>query len=133
MQPRHESGGIDPTTWEAAAYDRGHWRLEVKTGMIGGEDTKYAHESEKREKRKQNRLLIIISTTNGCGRDCHARVGMYQVHNCHDIKSCHPPVKQYSMTHHNTEFIIIGTEYCVAPSDAWHGNNDVFIAAAGVV
>ena len=28
------------------------------------------------------------------------------VHNCHYIKSCHPPVKQYIMTHHNTEFII---------------------------
>ena len=32
---------------------------------------------------------------------CH----MHPVHNCHHIKSCHPPVKQYIMTHHNTEFI----------------------------
>ena len=31
---------------------------------------------------------------------CH----MHLVHNCHHIKSCHPPVKQYTMTHHNTEF-----------------------------
>ena len=33
---------------------------------------------------------------------CH----MYPVHNCHHIKSCHPPDKQYIKTHHNTEFII---------------------------
>ena len=26
-------------------------------------------------------------------------------HNCHHIKSCHRPVKQYITTHHNTEFI----------------------------
>ena len=30
---------------------------------------------------------------------------MHPVHNCHHIKSCHPPVKQYITTHHNTEFI----------------------------
>ena len=33
---------------------------------------------------------------------CH----MHPVHNCHHIQSCHPPVKQYIMTHHNTEFIM---------------------------
>ena len=33
---------------------------------------------------------------------CH----MHPVHNCHHIKSCHPPDKQYIKTHHNTEFII---------------------------
>ena len=31
---------------------------------------------------------------------------MHPVHNCHHIKSCHPPDKQYIKTHHNTEFII---------------------------
>ena len=31
---------------------------------------------------------------------------MHPVHNCHHIKSCDPPVKQYITTHHNTEFII---------------------------
>ena len=31
---------------------------------------------------------------------CH----MHTVHNCHHIKSFHPPVKQYITTHHNTEF-----------------------------
>ena len=30
---------------------------------------------------------------------------MHPVHNCHNIKSFHPPVKQYIATHHNTEFI----------------------------
>ena len=32
---------------------------------------------------------------------CH----MHPFHNCHHIKSCHRPVKQYITTHHNTEFI----------------------------
>ena len=27
--------GIDTTTWEAAADDRGHWRSVVKAGMRG--------------------------------------------------------------------------------------------------
>ena len=31
---------------------------------------------------------------------------MHPVHSCHHIKACHPPVKQYIMTHHNIEFII---------------------------
>ena len=31
---------------------------------------------------------------------------MHPVHNCHHIKSCHPPDKQYIKTHNNTEFII---------------------------
>ena len=31
---------------------------------------------------------------------------MHPVHNCHHIKSCHPPVKQYIMMHHNTAFVI---------------------------
>ena len=30
--------GIDTTTWEAAADDRGHWRSVVKTGMGRTED-----------------------------------------------------------------------------------------------
>ena len=33
--------GIDTTTWEAAAYDRGHWRSVVKAGMIRGEEKIY--------------------------------------------------------------------------------------------
>ena len=32
---------------------------------------------------------------------CH----MHPVHNCHHIKSCHRPVKQYITMHHNTEYI----------------------------
>ena len=38
---------------------------------------------------------------------CH----MHPVHNCHHIKSCHPPVKQCNVitTHHNTEFTIYYT------------------------
>ena len=32
---------------------------------------------------------------------------MHPAHNCHHIKSCHPPVKQYTMTHHNTEYRVI--------------------------
>ena len=31
---------------------------------------------------------------------CH----MHTVHNCHHIESFHPPVKQYTTTHRNTEF-----------------------------
>ena len=45
--------GIDTTTWEAAADDRGHWRSVVKAGMRRGEEKISAHEAVKREKRKQ--------------------------------------------------------------------------------
>ena len=44
--------GIDTTTWEAAADDRGHWRAVVKAGMRRGEQDIYFHEAVKREKRK---------------------------------------------------------------------------------
>ena len=33
---------------------------------------------------------------------CHYK---HPAHNCHHLKSCHPPVKQFITTHHNTEFI----------------------------
>ena len=45
--------GIDTTTWEAAADDRGHWRAVVKAGIRREEEKIYVHEAEKREKRKQ--------------------------------------------------------------------------------
>ena len=45
--------GIDTTTWEAAADDRGHWRSVVKAGMGRGEEKRSVHETVKREKRKQ--------------------------------------------------------------------------------
>ena len=45
--------GIDTTTWEAAADDRGHWRAVVKAGMKRGEENISVHEAVKREKRKQ--------------------------------------------------------------------------------
>ena len=45
--------GIDATTWEAAADDRGHWRSVVKTGMRRGEENRSVHEGGKWEKRKQ--------------------------------------------------------------------------------
>ena len=32
--------GIDTTTWEAAADDRGHWRAVVKTGTRRGDETR---------------------------------------------------------------------------------------------
>ena len=32
---------------------------------------------------------------------------MHPAHNCHHIKSCQPPVKQNTMTHHNTEYRVI--------------------------
>ena len=44
--------GIDTTTWEAAAFDRGNWRYEVKAGMGRGEENWSAHETVKREKRE---------------------------------------------------------------------------------
>ena len=45
--------GIDTTTWEASADDRGHWRAVVKAGMKRGEENRSVHEAVKREKRKQ--------------------------------------------------------------------------------
>ena len=45
--------GIDTTTWEAAADDRGHWRAVVKAGMRRGEEKISTHVAVKREKRKQ--------------------------------------------------------------------------------
>ena len=45
--------GINTTTWEAAADDRGHWRAVVKAGMKRGEENRSVHEAVKREKRKQ--------------------------------------------------------------------------------
>ena len=36
----------------------------------------------------------------------HAICTQSIINYCHHIKSCHPSVKQYIMTHHNTEFII---------------------------
>ena len=45
--------GIDTTTWEAAADDRGHWRSVVKTGMRRREKNISVHEAVKSDKRKQ--------------------------------------------------------------------------------
>ena len=42
----------------------------------------------------------LRSDSQLCTKSCH----MHPVHNCHHIISCHPPVKQYIMTHYNTEF-----------------------------
>ena len=33
--------GIDTTTWDAAADDRGHWRAVVEAGMKRGEENRY--------------------------------------------------------------------------------------------
>ena len=46
--------GIDTTTWEAAADDRGHWRAVVKAGMKRGEENRSVHEAVKREKRSKS-------------------------------------------------------------------------------
>ena len=46
--------GIDSTTWEAAADDRGHWRAVVKAGMRGGEENRSVHEAvQRRTERKR--------------------------------------------------------------------------------
>ena len=74
--------GIDTTTWEAAADDRGHWRAVVKAGMKRGEENRSVHEAVKREKRKQKSShpahppQPTIYICHKCGRDCHARVGL---------------------------------------------------------
>ena len=56
--------------------------------------------------------LMIISTTRrllGFARVpsnyTSSPFHMHPVHNCHHMKSCHPPVKQYITTHHNTDLI----------------------------
>ena len=49
----------------------------------------------------------------------------HPVHNCHHIKSCHPPVKQYTTTHHTpslysrTLFFICDTEVSRARAALW--------------
>ena len=74
--------GIDTTTWEAAADDRGHWRAVVKAGMKRGEENRSVHEAVKMEKRKQKSShpahppQSTIYICHKCGRDCHARVGL---------------------------------------------------------
>ena len=74
--------GIDTTTWEAAADDRGHWRAVVKAGMRRGEEERSEHEAVKREKRKRKSSHSAyppqptIYICHKCGRDCHARVGL---------------------------------------------------------
>ena len=77
-----KAAGIDTTTWEAAADDRGHWRAVVKAGMKRGEENRSVHEAVKREKRKQKSShpahtpQPTIYICHKCGRDCHARVGL---------------------------------------------------------
>ena len=44
---------------------------------------------------------MVTRLPNCAPSPCH----MHPVNNCHHIQSCHPPVKQYIVTHHNTEFI----------------------------
>ena len=74
--------GIDTTTWEAAADDRGNWRSVVKAGMRRGEETRYENEAVKRGKRKKKSSHLahppqpIIYICHRCGRECHARVGL---------------------------------------------------------
>ena len=74
--------GIDTTTWEAAADDRGPWRAVVNTGMKRGEENRSVHEAVKREKRKQKSShpahppQPTIYICHKCSRDCHARVGL---------------------------------------------------------
>ena len=74
--------GIDTTTWEAAAYDRGPWRAVVKAGMRRGEENRSVHEAVKREKRKQKSSHPAhpppptVYICHKCGRDCYARVGL---------------------------------------------------------
>ena len=74
--------GIDPTTWEAAVGDRGHWRAVVKAGMRRGEEKRSEHEAVKREKRKRKSSHSAyppqptIYICHKCGRDSHARVGL---------------------------------------------------------
>ena len=74
--------GIDTTTWEAAADDRGHWRSVVKAGMRRGEETRSENEAVKRGKKKQTSShpaqppQPTIYICHNCGRECHARVGL---------------------------------------------------------
>ena len=75
--------GIDTTTWEAAADDRGHWRAVVKAGLRRTEENRSVHEAVKREKRKEkyfhpaHSLQPTIYICHKCGIDCHPRVGGY--------------------------------------------------------
>ena len=74
--------GIDTTTWEAAADDRGHWRSVVKVGMRRTEEKRSAHDAVKMEKRKPKYShpahppQPTIYICHKCDRDCHARVGL---------------------------------------------------------
>ena len=74
--------GIDTTTWEAAADDRGPWRAVVKAGMRRGEENRSVHEAVKGEKRKQKYShpahppQPTIYICHKWDRDCHARVGL---------------------------------------------------------
>ena len=68
---------------------------------------------------------------------CH----MHTVHNCHHIKSFHPPVKQYTTTHHNTEvkyftcaiFFICNTKVSRARAALWVVLCNVYCILASVL
>ena len=68
--------GIDITTWEVAADDRGHWRAVVKTGMERAEENRSVHEAVKREKSKQKSPHPAYPPTAHCRSSLHCDLSM---------------------------------------------------------
>ena len=68
--------GIDITTWEVAADDRGHWRAVVNRGMERAEENRYVHEAAKMEKRKQK---YSHPPTAHCRSSLHCDLSMYNM------------------------------------------------------
>ena len=62
--------GMDTTTWEAAADDRGQWRAVVKAGMRRGEENRYVHEAVKRE-RGEEEANVFPPRTPSSTNDLH--------------------------------------------------------------
>ena len=56
--------GIDTTTWEAAADDRGHWRAVVKAGMRRGYENRSVHEAVKGGGRGSKSLPTLHTLLN---------------------------------------------------------------------
>ena len=85
-------------------------------------------------------MYYMVTRLRSCSILCTESMPYDPVHNCHHIKSCDPSVKQYIMTHHNTEFImytcslffIYNTKVSRPRAALWNGFNFVNILYTGL-
>ncbi|KAA0190628.1 hypothetical protein HAZT_HAZT010586 [Hyalella azteca] len=70
---------IDPSSWETQAADRQRWRLAIGQAVSCAEVERHDGDSQRRFRRKQRatqQRQPSAFTCDGCGLNCHSRIGL---------------------------------------------------------